>query len=393
MTALYELAHDYRNAADKLADLDLDPQTIEDTLESLSGDLEVKATNTAMLIRNLEASAAAIGDAEAQMAARRKALENRAKRIKDYVLNWYAWPLQHRGAKMTTAIVMHGAEGTGKNLVNEAVAAIHGKHGKVVGQRELESQWNDWLSGCTFVIGDEVVSRQEMRHHKGVLKALITSAHVNIATKFMNLRTERNCMNMVFLSNEVEPLKLDPSDRRYMVIWTQARGAPELYARFVAWRDAGGVAALYDELLKRDLTGWEWHAPPPRTGAKEALIELGRLSPERFWREWRAHEIAGLPHRSCSSDQAYRAYKRWCSSEGERWPMSKPHFTRLVQREAGEALAVRVCKVGAGGSTLRMWTVAPPPEEVTFADWAEDAVQAFEDVLRRWIGSSAEAAT
>lgn len=86
MTALYELAHDYRNAADKLADLDLDPQTIEDTLESLSGDLEVKATNTAMLIRNLEASAAAIGDAEAQMAARRKALENRAKRIKDYVL-------------------------------------------------------------------------------------------------------------------------------------------------------------------------------------------------------------------------------------------------------------------------------------------------------------------
>lgn len=86
MTALYELAHDYRNAADKLADLDLDAQTIEDTLESLSGDLEVKATNTAMLIRNLESSAAAIGDAEAQMAARRIALQNRAKRIKDYVL-------------------------------------------------------------------------------------------------------------------------------------------------------------------------------------------------------------------------------------------------------------------------------------------------------------------
>lgn len=86
MTALYELAHDYRNAADKLADLDLDPQTIEDTLESLSGDLEVKATNTAMLIRNIEASAAAIKAAEEQMAARRKALENRAARIKDYVL-------------------------------------------------------------------------------------------------------------------------------------------------------------------------------------------------------------------------------------------------------------------------------------------------------------------
>ena len=60
MTALYELAHDYRTAADKLADLDLPLEVIEDTLEGLSGDLEMKATNTAMLIRNIEANAAAI---------------------------------------------------------------------------------------------------------------------------------------------------------------------------------------------------------------------------------------------------------------------------------------------------------------------------------------------
>lgn len=86
MTALYELAHDFRSAAEKLADMDLDEQTLADTLEGLSGELEVKATNTAMLCRNLEATAAAIKDAEAQMAARRKALENRAARVKDYLL-------------------------------------------------------------------------------------------------------------------------------------------------------------------------------------------------------------------------------------------------------------------------------------------------------------------
>lgn len=88
MAALYELAHSYREAADKLADLDLPPEVIEDTLESLdlSTDLQVKATNTAMVIRNIEASVAAIKEAETQMAARRKALENRAGRIKDYLL-------------------------------------------------------------------------------------------------------------------------------------------------------------------------------------------------------------------------------------------------------------------------------------------------------------------
>ena len=86
MTALFDIAREYREAADKLADLDLPPETIEDTLESLSGDLEVKATNTAFVIRNLEASAAAIKEAEAQMAARRKAIENRAARVRDYLL-------------------------------------------------------------------------------------------------------------------------------------------------------------------------------------------------------------------------------------------------------------------------------------------------------------------
>lgn len=87
MTALYQLTADYRAVADKLAELDLDEDTIRDTLESLSGDLEEKAVNVAMAVRNMESDAAAIKEAEAQMAQRRKALEARAERIKAYLLD------------------------------------------------------------------------------------------------------------------------------------------------------------------------------------------------------------------------------------------------------------------------------------------------------------------
>lgn len=83
---LYEISHDYRAAVDKLADLDLPEEVVADTLESMGGELQVKATSVAAFIRNLEASAAAIKDAEAQMAARRRAIENRAARVKDYLL-------------------------------------------------------------------------------------------------------------------------------------------------------------------------------------------------------------------------------------------------------------------------------------------------------------------
>ena len=82
---LYALADEYLEAAHKLAELDIDEQTIADTLESISGPLEEKATNVAAFVRNLEASAEAIKDAEAQMAARRKALEARAERVREYL--------------------------------------------------------------------------------------------------------------------------------------------------------------------------------------------------------------------------------------------------------------------------------------------------------------------
>lgn len=84
--ALYRLADEYVEAVEKLSDLDLDEQTISDTLEGLAGELEVKAVNVACFVRNLEASADAIKQAEAHMIARRKAMENRAARIKAYLL-------------------------------------------------------------------------------------------------------------------------------------------------------------------------------------------------------------------------------------------------------------------------------------------------------------------
>lgn len=86
MTALYVLAQEHRALADTLADLDIDEQTLADTLEGAAGELEQKATAVAMVIRNHEALAASIKDAEEMMAARRKALEARAERLRTYLL-------------------------------------------------------------------------------------------------------------------------------------------------------------------------------------------------------------------------------------------------------------------------------------------------------------------
>lgn len=83
---LYEIATEYRQAADTLAELDLDEQTVADTLESISGDLMTKGQNVAFVIRNLEAAAQQISVAVEAMNARAQAIEKRAERIREYLL-------------------------------------------------------------------------------------------------------------------------------------------------------------------------------------------------------------------------------------------------------------------------------------------------------------------
>jgi hypothetical protein len=88
MTAvtLYEIAAEYRQMVDALMASDNDAQTVADTIEAESFPLEVKVQNVAYAVKTLQASAEAIKGAEDEMYKRRKAIENRAASIKEYLL-------------------------------------------------------------------------------------------------------------------------------------------------------------------------------------------------------------------------------------------------------------------------------------------------------------------
>jgi chromosome segregation ATPase len=87
LPTLYEIRADYLQALEVLTDpeMDLPPEVLADTLEGLEGQLQEKATNVAAYMRHLEATAEAIKEAEAKMTKRRKAIENRAASLRDYL--------------------------------------------------------------------------------------------------------------------------------------------------------------------------------------------------------------------------------------------------------------------------------------------------------------------
>lgn len=83
---LYELTDRWR-ALEALADSDeLPPDVIRDTLDALEGELQEKATNVAMFIRNLESTADQIDAAAAKMKQRAERLRKRGESLNAYLL-------------------------------------------------------------------------------------------------------------------------------------------------------------------------------------------------------------------------------------------------------------------------------------------------------------------
>lgn len=83
---LYELVGQYRALEVLEASDDIPPEVIRDTLEGLEGELQEKATNVGLFIRNLVSTADSIYEAANQMRARADRLKHRADSLQDYLL-------------------------------------------------------------------------------------------------------------------------------------------------------------------------------------------------------------------------------------------------------------------------------------------------------------------
>ena len=76
--------------------------------------------------------------------------DSRPEELFQWVLRWLAYPIQHPGAKMQTTIVVHGPQGTGKNMFFEVIMGIYGRYGRIIDQSAIEDKFNDWASRRLF---------------------------------------------------------------------------------------------------------------------------------------------------------------------------------------------------------------------------------------------------
>ncbi|WP_296029519.1 primase-helicase family protein [uncultured Alcanivorax sp.] len=260
----------------------------------------------------------------------------------EWLMCWFAYPLQHVGAKMATAVLMHSeTQGTGKSLLFERVIKpMYGEYAATLGQHQLESQYTDWRSQKLFGLFEEIFSRDQKYSHTGTLKHMITGETHRIEKKFVSGWEEANHMNAAFLSNEIQPFPVEPTDRRMLVVWPGTKLPESLKQGVLHEVNNGGVEAFYGWLVRRGMqwqdrgqetaAAFDTHREPPMTEAKARLIDFGRPSWDLFHMEWKAGHLAPrYPYETCLVMHLYQVYRQWCSDAGER-AMTRERFSNAL---------------------------------------------------------------
>jgi hypothetical protein len=276
-----------------------------------------------------------------------------------YFEQWLAYPLQHLGAKLTTAVVLYSRmQGVGKNILVQAVESIYGDNAVVIGESELNGgEFNQWQKDRQFVVGDEVQGGSDKRKVIERLKMLITAPSVQINLKYQPQFFIPNVANYIFLSNNPQPFHVVDEDRRFWA-WEIPQEKPlpdDFYRKFHDWRKSPeGIAALHYYLLQIDTSDFNPDAKAPMTELKREMIEIGRTELERWLRDlpdempkrtlFTLKDLVGLWHEENEKSN--------CGQSAVQTALKKLNYKQAHGRK----------QVRVRGKQERLWVVAKPEE-------------------------------
>jgi hypothetical protein len=195
--------------------------------------------------------------------------------LHDWVLRWIAYPLRNPGAKMSTALVVNGGQGTGLSLFfDKVVGQMHGDGARSIRGELLAASFNSWADNAHYVL---IEGRFNARVADKV-KCWITNPHCVIQAKGQAERLQENQMNMVFLSGSDEFLPVSYGDRRFIVIEAPPAREHRFYQAVATEIQNGGIEVFQDYLMNRlDMKGFTPHTPPPPARSEVQMLPSVRL--------------------------------------------------------------------------------------------------------------------
>jgi hypothetical protein len=195
---------------------------------------------------------------------------------RDHLLDWLAGVLQRLGVKPLHALLLIGAEqGTGKSWVLRVLAKLIGDaNWRPLTQDILASGFTGWAMRTKLVTVEELrtLGRAELANK---LHPWITQQEMSVNEKNLPSFILDQVIAFAFMSNRLDAIRVDNSDRRYLVLKTEARphpgGIPYYIRLYDLLNNKAALGAILHQLMTRDLRGYNICGRAPETAAKDEL--------------------------------------------------------------------------------------------------------------------------
>ena len=285
---------------------------------------------------------------------------------KKWFEQWLAYPIQHPGTKLYSAVVVWSLEqGTGKTFIAHIMAKIYGKNFSEITGDHLNDSFNEWAANRQFVLGEEIGGAENRRVMADRLKKMITQPTILVNAKYVRQYTIRDCLNYYFTTNHPNAFYIEDTDRRFFI--HEIRGLPMVkseYDRIDEWKNGDGPAALLHHLLHVDLTGFGPMSAPPVTEAKKEMSYAAKSEVERW-----AAQLKGSPEGVlvCAG-----ANLNWSVATGtDLYKLYDPEGRRnqiiALSNELRKAQIPRACdgkQIKLNGQMHRVWVVSGDKERI-----------------------------
>jgi hypothetical protein len=203
----------------------------------------------------------------------------------DHIINWLAHRRQRPEEKINHALVLGGEPGIGKDTLLEPVKMAVGPWNFAeISPKQVLDTFNPFARSTILRISEARdlgdISRYEFFD---AMKTYTAAPPDMLYVNEKNLRQYYvpNCVGVIITTNYKDALYLTPEDRRNYVGWSELikDSFPDDYwTKLWGWYDTGGYGHVAAYLAALDISGFNAKAPPPKTPAFWAVVDLSRAS-------------------------------------------------------------------------------------------------------------------
>lgn len=272
---------------------------------------------------------------------------------RNHVLDYLALLVQRPADKIHFALLIRGAQGTGKSWIGNLMERIVGSRNTVrPSNDEVTSRWTAWMEGAQLAIIEELMTlgRKEVANR---LKPAITDTTLRIEEKGCSIYSIPNCLNFLCFTNHDDALPIEHGDRRWLVVFSPAKKHEEAYyRRLFGYLDGGGAAHVKYWLANRRVA-LNPRGVAPSTEGKETMRRLGMGDAKAYLLEMFEAASAPFDFDLVRLDEVVDAVPSALRGRTN----LRARVSKLLKNELGAVEHTRYTKADRNRPAMQLWSV------------------------------------